>query len=82
MKLLERNGAKMKIIYSKHMEKQITTCFYFLHNYRVDSAEACKKTVQAPRFGMLSELTRKGEDFYQLMICPNGAARNGLSGNT
>jgi len=27
--LLERNGAKMEIIYCKHMEKPITTCFLF-----------------------------------------------------
>ena len=27
--LLERNGAKMKIIYCKHMDKQTTKCFLF-----------------------------------------------------
>jgi len=27
--LLERNGAKMEIIYCKHSDKQITTCFLF-----------------------------------------------------
>ena len=27
--LLKRNGAKMEIIYCKHMDKQITTCFLF-----------------------------------------------------
>ena len=27
--LLERNGAKMEIIYCKHMDKQITACFLF-----------------------------------------------------
>jgi len=27
--LRERNGAKMEIIYCKHMDKQITTCFLF-----------------------------------------------------
>ena len=26
--LLERNGAKMEIIYCKHMDKQITICFF------------------------------------------------------
>ena len=40
------------------------------NNRRVDCAEADKKTVQALRFGMLSELTRKGEDF-----CLPGIAR-------
>jgi hypothetical protein len=33
------------------------------NNSSVDCAEAGKKTVQALRFGMRSELTRKGEDF-------------------
>ena len=27
--LLKRNGAKMEIIYCKHMDKQIATCFLF-----------------------------------------------------
>jgi hypothetical protein len=40
------------------------------NNSRVDCAEADKKTVQALRFGMLSELTRKGGDFWRLGICP------------
>ncbi|NDP20420.1 MAG: hypothetical protein GZ091_04990 [Paludibacter sp.] len=44
------------------------------NNRRVDCAEADKKTVQALHFGMLSELTRKGGDFWRLGIamrsCP------------
>jgi hypothetical protein len=35
------------------------------NNSRVDCAEADKKTVQALRFGMLIELTRKGGDFWR-----------------
>jgi len=40
------------------------------NNRRVDCAEAGKKTVQALHFDKLSELTRKGEDFWRLGILP------------
>jgi len=52
------------------------------NNSRVDCAEAGKKTVQALRFDMLSELARKGEGFCLPVILPCGAARNKLSGET
>ncbi len=44
------------------------------NNSRVDCAEAGKKTMQALRLDKLSELARKGEDFYlpafALRSCP------------
>ena len=40
------------------------------NNSSVDCAEAGKKTVQALRFGMRSELTRKGEDFCLPVVAP------------
>jgi hypothetical protein len=52
------------------------------NNSWVDCAEADKKTVQTLRFGMFSELTKKGEDFWRLGILHCGAARNKLSGET
>jgi len=40
------------------------------NNSRVDCAEADKKTVQALGFDKLSELARKGGDFWRLVIVP------------
>ena len=48
---------------------------------RVDCAEADKKTVQTPRFGRLSELTRRVRIFGCWWL-PCGASRNNLSGKT
>ena len=47
-----------------------------------DSRNEAGQVVQALHFDKLSELARKGEDFWRLVIYPGGAARNKLSGKT
>jgi len=64
------------LIFLRNEKKQCARCGWIAksvtekNNSRVDCAEAGKKTVQALHFGMLSELTRKGEDFCMPGILP------------
>ena len=64
------------MIFLRNEKKQCARCGWIAksvtekNNSRVDCAEAGKKTVQALHFGMLSELTRKGEDFCLPVIAP------------
>jgi len=69
-------------------EKQCANCGWIAksvtekNNSRVDCAEAGKKTPAMKRDKLCKPRGTRGEDFCLLGICPGGAARNELSGET